>query len=436
MHNFGEGVPDLVFAFAMLLLAGFLIAVARAQRAAVMFAAFVAVRGLSNIDGLLAIHDSTVAQTVFVVDAATELGVTFFALGFLLLYPRVRKPATKPWVWLTLAAVPLACVALLATFPKWYAVLLAVEGGGYRMARFDWLARVMDAQWAAYSLIAVMLAWEFARQAPSPLRNGLLLVSTAWGLESVRVAIRAGHAAFARTEAKGDGWASVAVQRADNVFDALGASVVLVAIWILWRALRSPGELQRRAIGFALAAYGASTVLGGLQIVDQGQVVGTLTLSHLANSVLRVAIPLLVGYALVRFQVFDLDLKIRWTLKQSTVAAAFVAVFFGVSELAQQIFSENVGPYVGVAATTILVFFLSPLQRFADRVASAALPHARPLARQTRTERASLYREQARIAWSDGKLTAKDRRMLNVARDRLSLSVEETARLEHEVAPA
>ncbi|MBI4394017.1 MAG: hypothetical protein HY556_09520 [Euryarchaeota archaeon] len=83
---------------------------------------------------------------------------------------------------------------------------------------------------------------------------------------------------------------------------------------------------------------------------------------------------LLVSYGIVRTHLFDVDLKIKWTIKQSTVAAAFIAVFFIASEAAQAFFAGSLGPYVGIVAAGALVFALAPLQRAADRVANAAMP--------------------------------------------------------------
>ena len=44
------------------------------------------------------------------------------------------------------------------------------------------------------------------------------------------------------------------------------------------------------------------------------------------------AVPL-IAYGILRAHLFDIDLRIRWTIKQSTVAAVFVAVFYLVAEI-------------------------------------------------------------------------------------------------------
>jgi len=87
-----------------------------------------------------------------------------------------------------------------------------------------------------------------------------------------------------------------------------------------------------------------------------------------------VAVPL-IAYGILRSHLFDIDLRIRRTLKQSTVAAAFVAIIYLMSEGASRLPSSELGNVAGLLAAALVVFFLAPLQRFADRVASAAMPN-------------------------------------------------------------
>ncbi|HEV8359873.1 MAG TPA: hypothetical protein VGR28_05380, partial [Candidatus Thermoplasmatota archaeon] len=142
---------------------------------------------------------------------------------------------------------------------------------------------------------------------------------------------------------------------------------------------------------------------------------------------------LILAYAMLRHQLLDIDVKVRWTIQQSTIAAAFIGVFFVVSESAQTLLAGSVGPYLGIAAAGLLLFAMAPLQRAAERVAGAAVPHAR---RQLPPEeRAALYRDTARMAWADGRLTPDERRLLDGLRERLGLSADEASRLEREVLP-
>jgi hypothetical protein len=83
---------------------------------------------------------------------------------------------------------------------------------------------------------------------------------------------------------------------------------------------------------------------------------------------------LIIVYGVLRFNVVGLDLKLKWGVRQSTIAAAFVAGFFVASELTKVFLSDTLGTYAGVAVLGILVFALAPLRRFADAVTRRLFP--------------------------------------------------------------
>ena len=86
------------------------------------------------------------------------------------------------------------------------------------------------------------------------------------------------------------------------------------------------------------------------------------------------AVPL-IAYGILRTHLFDIDLRIRWTIKQSTLAAAVVTIIYVLSEGASRLLSSELGSVAGLVAAGLVVFFLAPLQRFAERVASNAMPN-------------------------------------------------------------
>lgn len=96
-------------------------------------------------------------------------------------------------------------------------------------------------------------------------------------------------------------------------------------------------------------------------------------ISVLYVSAVIVYVPL-VAYGILRTQLFDIDLRIKRTLKRSTVLAIFVAVFFLVSGLAELYLSRMLGSLLGLLCTSALVFFLDPLQRAAERLSDVAMP--------------------------------------------------------------
>jgi hypothetical protein len=99
----------------------------------------------------------------------------------------------------------------------------------------------------------------------------------------------------------------------------------------------------------------------------------TLLLPTLYTLAVVVYVPL-VAYGMLRTQLFDIDLRVKRTLKRSTVLAAFVAFFFLVSGLAEIYLSNMLGSILGLMLTSALVFFLDPLQRAAQSLADKAMP--------------------------------------------------------------
>lgn len=148
----------------------------------------------------------------------------------------------------------------------------------------------------------------------------------------------------------------------------------------------------------------------------------------------RIATVLLLAYAILRQQLLDIDLKVKWTIKQSTVAAAFIGVFFVVSNGVQTFFQGSFGPYRGIAAAGALVFAIAPLQRAAERVANAAMPGVKTTSEMSPDARLHLYREQARAAWSDGAISKDERLLLDRLRASLGVSHEDANRIESEAA--
>jgi hypothetical protein len=219
----------------------------------------------------------------------------------------------------------------------------------------------------------------------------------------------------------------------DILAPGVGASLsfapilILGALW-LRNASRTEGRDARAARDLALLTFG--TALGGLLA---GLVLGNVPDSGLYG-VARFAAAGLLAYAILRQQLLGIDVKVKWTIRQSTVAAAFIGVFFVVSESASNFFaSSGLGPYLGIAAAGMLVFAMAPLQRAAERVASAAMPGVKAPAQMGAGERAEAYRQQVEAAWADGVLTEDERHMLDAAGEALRLTRDEAAAIERHV---
>jgi hypothetical protein len=140
----------------------------------------------------------------------------------------------------------------------------------------------------------------------------------------------------------------------------------------------------------------------------------------------------LIAYGILRSKLFDLDLRIRWTIRQSTVAAAMVTIVYLSSEFANRFLSAEFGSYAGLAAAAAVIFFLTPLQAFAERVASAAMPNTNDTPEYAAFRKMQVY--EAAIADAHGAegVSAKERLLLERLRASLGISEADASRIERD----
>ena len=133
------------------------------------------------------------------------------------------------------------------------------------------------------------------------------------------------------------------------------------------------------------------------------------------------AVPL-IAYGILRSHLFDIDLRVRWTIKQSTLAAIIVTLIFLISEGADRFLAAELGNWAGLFAAAIVVFFLAPLQRFAERVAGAAMPNTENTPEYTMFRKMQVYEEAVAEARYEGGISEKERALLARLRDSLGIS--------------
>jgi hypothetical protein len=145
-----------------------------------------------------------------------------------------------------------------------------------------------------------------------------------------------------------------------------------------------------------------------------------------------VAVPL-IAYGILRTQLFDIDLRIRWTIRQSTVASVFIAVMFIVSEGASQFLSDELGKVTGLLAAGVLMFFLAPLQRFAERIASSAMPNTKNTPEYAAFRKMQVYESALAEAQNEDGISDRERALLNRLRDSLGISEADAEAIELEL---
>jgi amino acid transporter len=136
-----------------------------------------------------------------------------------------------------------------------------------------------------------------------------------------------------------------------------------------------------------------------------------------------------ISYGILRHQLFDIELKLKFTLSRGAVAAMFLAVFFAVSLASSEFLVDRFDYVLGAAAAASLLIALQPLQRLGDRLADAAMPDVAATPEYMRTRKVAVYRA-AFEAVGPGGLTERERDMLAALADSLGLSFADVRTIE------
>jgi len=319
-------------------------------------------------------------------------GITLISTGFLDLFftDMLRaRPFYSSWVKLEGIIHTLGDCAMLALYPPFLAAALRTR-----------LTRPFARKKVQMAVTAVSVALFFAVFA-TPMRFGATLLYLALALVfwfALVASIHAWHLAdgAARTRAR-----SFAL--AFGIRDICWGFVYGGAIWMIWFSqyhVVDPDASSPIYIVYAL---------------------GTL-----------LAVPL-IAYGILRTQLFDIDLRIRWTIKQSTLAAAVVAIIFILSEGADRLLSAELGDGIGLLAAAMVVFFLAPLQRLAERVATAAMPNTKNTPEYAAFRKMQVYEAAIAEALIEGGISKKERSLLERLRDSLDISETDAEAIELEL---
>jgi len=214
----------------------------------------------------------------------------------------------------------------------------------------------------------------------------------------------------------------------------------LIASFDAWRT--ADGMMKSRAGTFAIAfgardvcwgfAYGWATLVlwQGTYAIVEPNASSAPYLVYLLGTLL--AVPL-IAYGMLKTQLFDIDLKIQWTIRQSTVAAVFVAVFYLVTEGADRLFEAEFGSWAGLLASALLLLFLAPLQRFAERFAGAVMPNTSDTPEYAVYRKMQVY-EAALADALPGGISDKERALLNHLRGSLGIAAADAEALERDLS--
>ncbi len=412
-----EGAFELVAAFILMAVAIAVFAIKPGRPAHQAFALLFFWRGVTMVGAT----GSLLGGDAFTREFSTL--ITFYsfmlfgvgAYWFVSVYPEPRGPfGRRGGLWLIVPAA--AVMAVTAFMPD----LIAANRGSFEMyvKTIQPVGLVIRAfVYAGFSLAAVLFALDYARSPSGRRCRSLFFVMLAF----------ATHQAFDGAMAFTGGFSSLGLM----VSSSIAAVGFIGACLVLLYGFERRSDPHRRRDFLVFLVLSGLSIGGGVFVASYGGVTANLTVVGLS----RLVTAGLVAYALLRSNLLEIDLVIKWTIKRGTVVGILLAAFFVASQLAQAILPGVLGgPIVGGIVVGLLLFAIAPLQRFAERLSDKAMPNAKHVEELGKDERTAIYLDMARMAWKDGTINRTERSMLNELQVKLGLSDAAAKKLEDQAA--
>jgi hypothetical protein len=427
-----QRIPLLASGAAMLLLAILLASIDFSKRVNRAFAGFLGLRGTTLILGSLSLgaRGDLAVQTFA---PYLRLAIVPLMLYFASLYPRRRGPLSRPGMgWAVLAAIALLDLAYFLDHGLFYTVgsgsaptPIQTATGALHYADFGPLAVVGFSLTPIAAGLGVLFARDYIRSPEGTQRTSYFLVASGFLLNGLFDGSQQVVGLSRLLQDPGGypwapwGW-SFAVLPSLALLPALAGLAMVARHRFRGRAAEQRNEVRRERLLFALAALAALTGVSPLLLP------GSEFFAHPAGLVLlglwRLTLPLFVTYALLRYALFDIDLKVRAAVAWSFVVVVFASVYFLVSETLEGLVSDRFGTVGGLGAAALLTVAGGPLATLGKAVAKALMPGVRELREVPADASADIYRQQFLMLQEDGTLTAKERRSLDELRQRLGLA--------------
>ncbi|MES2154945.1 MAG: hypothetical protein V4510_07390 [bacterium] len=431
--------PGLVAGAALLILAAWALILSPRNRLHRGFALFALTRALMSALGRFT-QDNTplhpdrfgeIAAALYpYLQIAAPFALANFAVLFVATYGRVRSVAWRR-SWRT--AILVACVLVEA----WYFadhrayIRSATEDGPLYIALPLTLA------------VSAWVGWLVGRGALHPTNgcdpHAFLLFSLGFVAEPLYYAIDFDPVNLASDASNWMEWTWVAL-----FWATIAAAAILVVSVVAFRRRHGPTPVPRHLSTTLLflglvCVTAAVTLIWGRQVVASGEnyTYSAARTTHLfLNAFWLLVLVGLASYAILRYKILTIDVRLKQILREGTTAAALTAVFFIVEQVLQLAVQSTLPPFgwadllVNILAGAAVALGLMPAHRLAARLANRLLPTVDDSPDYRRQRAAKIYRAAFQQAHRDGSVTHRERTALQRLAATLNISAAQAAGLE------
>jgi hypothetical protein len=197
----------------------------------------------------------------------------------------------------------------------------------------------------------------------------------------------------------------------------------------------SRGSIARNQAGWFIVAFGLrdaymGPIAGLYPVLRPIPVWGDFLYNPGIGLIWAVYIPLL-AYAILKYQLFSIDLRLRFVLRQGSAGVLIATVFLVMSEALESVVAVD-GLVAGVLLAMLVAVFLRPAQTLAERMVVKLMPNVNPNDAYLEERRFEIFRAALESAAIDGKISPDEREMLDRLQAELGLDAGLAKRLERE----
>jgi hypothetical protein len=287
----------------------------------------------------------------------------------------------------------------------------------------------------AMALVAILLAFDYAKMEAGRRRSSLLLVWLGFALNALYDSTTSSFWIVR-------GWIDQVPlpdyfwNRVIYAFNLAALACAVLALALMGRnvtmaktaASRGEQRLLAALLPLPVLAAVLETILApNVELFDSPFKLAT-------NGLIRISLALLPTYAFVRYRVFDIELTLKFTLRHSTAFAMLAAIFFLVSNLLEAALPLS-GTWANTGAALAIAFALKPIEVLAKRIVNRLMPNVQRSPDYLERRRLDVYRAAFDGAIEDGVITDKERRMLDTVARELGLKETEIQIIERTGTP-
>lgn len=257
------------------------------------------------------------------------------------------------------------------------------------------------------------------------------------GLSVISIAVVLARPSWFLQDVYSPGWAawnfhySPLAQRAIQVY---GVASLIAAAAVVHSLMGAPkGTVFRERALWLVAAFAVKDIyLGAIHllvtVLRPVPFWGDVIYNPGQGTVMGLYVVVL-AYGVLRAQLFDIDLKLRFALQQGTVGALIAGTFLVASEVLERLLPVD-GVALGVLLALIVALLLKPMQGVAQRALNRVVPAVQATPEYLGRRKLTVYRAALEGAFEDGEITKKEWAILSTLREQLGIGESEAAALE------